>query len=45
MNSFLFLNNRLSLKCSIRSTFSAKRSGQKLKFDLPDTFSTTDRLH
>ena len=44
MNSFLSFNNRLSLKCSIRCNFSAKRSGQKLIFALPYTFSTLDHL-
>ena len=39
MNSFLSFNNRLSLKCSIRSTFSAEYSRKKLIFFLPYTFS------
>ena len=44
MNSFLLFNNRLSLRYSIRCTFWAKESGQKLIFALPYTFSTADYL-
>ena len=44
MNSFILFNNRLSLKYTIRCTFSAKHSGQKLIFVVPYTFSTMDRL-
>ena len=44
VNSFLLFSDRLSLNCSIRCTFSAKHSGQKLIFVLPYTFSAIDHL-
>ena len=44
MNSFLLFNIWLSSKCSIRFTFSAEHSGQKLIFVLPYTFLAIDHL-
>ena len=44
MNLFLWFNNWLSLKCSIRCTFSAAHSGQKLVFVLRFAFSTFNHL-